>query len=130
MKQRADMADNECRKIADKASKEKNECEKIENSIKTALEDMDIETENTVEEIAENIKNELTNAKEQLEIAEKRNTERIECELNLNAYTEKCKYLCKPFPFCTHSLLYVVEWSAETMSVLADDTIFYSQKSL
>ena len=27
MKQRADMADNECRKIADKASKEKNECE-------------------------------------------------------------------------------------------------------
>ena len=38
----------------------------------------------------ENIKNELTNAKEQLEIAEKRNTERIECELNLNAYTEKC----------------------------------------
>lgn len=90
MKQRADMADNECRKIADKASKEKNECEKIENSIKTALEDMDIETENTVEEIAENIKNELTNAKEQLEIAEKRNTERIECELNLNAYTEKC----------------------------------------
>ena len=42
MKQRADMADNECRKIADKASKEKNECEKIENSIKTALEDMDI----------------------------------------------------------------------------------------
>ena len=51
---------------------------------------MDIETENTVEEIVENIKNELTNAKEQLEIAEKRNTERIECELNLNAYTEKC----------------------------------------
>ena len=78
MKQRADMADNECRKIADKASKEKNECEKIENSIKTALEDMDIETENTVEEIAENIKNELANAKEQLEIVEKRNTERIE----------------------------------------------------
>ena len=64
MKQRADMADNECRKIADKANaKEKNECEKIENSIKTALEDMDIETENTVEEIAENIKNELANAK-------------------------------------------------------------------
>ena len=90
MKQRADMADNECRKIADKASKEKNECEKIENSIKTALEDMDIETENTVEEIAENIKNELANAKEQLEIAEKRNTERIECELNLNVYTENC----------------------------------------
>ena len=49
MKQRADMADNECRKIADKASKEKNECEKIENSIKTAIEDMDIETENTFE---------------------------------------------------------------------------------
>ena len=91
MKQRADMADNECRKIADKASKEKNECEKIENSIKTALEDMDIETENTVEEIAENIKNELTNAKEQLAIAEKRNTERIECELNLNAYGTRLK---------------------------------------
>ena len=51
---------------------------------------MDIETENTVEEIAENIKNELANAKEQLEIVEKRNTERIECELNLNTYTEKC----------------------------------------
>ena len=43
----------------------------------------DIETENTVEEIVENIKNELTNAKEQLEIAEKRNTERIECELRM-----------------------------------------------
>ena len=80
MKQRADMADNECRKIADKASKEKNECEKIENSIKTALEDMDIETENTVEEIAENIKNELANAKEQLEIAENA----IQKELNVN----------------------------------------------
>ena len=78
MKQRVDMADNECRKIADKASKEKNECEKIENSIKTALEDMDIETENTVEEIAEN-KNELANAKRQLKLLKKRNTERIEC---------------------------------------------------
>ena len=42
------------------------------------------------ENLAENIKNELANAKEQLEIAEKRNTERIECELNLNVYTEKC----------------------------------------
>ncbi len=53
---------------------------KIENSIKTALKDMDIETENTVEEIVENIKNELTNAKEQLEIAENA----IQKELNVN----------------------------------------------
>ena len=63
---------------------------KLKIQLKPALEDMDIETENTVEEIAENIKNELANAKEQLEIVEKRNTERIECELNLNTYTEKC----------------------------------------
>lgn len=50
---------------------------KLKIQLKPALKGMDIETENTVEEIVENIKNELTNAKEQLEIAEKRNTERM-----------------------------------------------------
>lgn len=80
MKQRADMADNECRKIADKASKEKNECEKIENSIKTALKDMDIETENTVEEIAENIKMSLQMQKNSLKLPKNA----IQKELNVN----------------------------------------------
>ena len=56
-----------------KQVKKRMNVKKIENSIKTALKDMDIETENTVEEIVENIKNELTNAKEQLEIAENAN---------------------------------------------------------
>lgn len=93
MKQRSDMADKECRNIADKASKEKNECEKLETSIKSKLEDMDIEIideiQSTVNKLAEKVKKELANLKEQLEFAEKRNAERIECELNVNEYIEK-----------------------------------------
>ena len=41
---------------------------KIENSIKTALKDMDIETENTVEEIEENIKMSLQMQKNSLKL--------------------------------------------------------------
>ena len=47
-----------------------------------------------------------------------------------NTDTKECEQLCKPFPFLSHSLLNVVEWSAETVSVLAYDTIFDSEQSL
>ena len=88
MKQRADMADSECRKIADKASKEKNECEKIENSIKPHLE-YGYGTDNN-KKLRKISKMSLQMQKNSLKLLKNTNTERIECELNLNAYTEKC----------------------------------------
>lgn len=135
MKKSSDMADSKCRKKADDASKEKNECEKLENSIKTALDDMNIEItdeiQNAVNSAAEKIKNELSDAKEQLESAEKRNIERIECELNINTYTEKCTQTDEKIEDITSKIneLKTIISSAESKIATLEKMINYKNKS-
>ena len=47
-----------------------------------------------------------------------------------DTYAKKGEQLGKPFPFLTHALFNIIKRAAETMSVLANDTILDGEKTL
>ena len=43
--------------------------------------------------------------------------------------TEKCKNLCQPSPFCSHTFFNVVERATHNMTILCNGTIFHCQQT-